>query len=840
MRPQCRRVGTETKTPRQRGRRLASFSGPTDLPVGTVTFLMTDIEGSTRLWDASPRIARQALDRHDRLVVEQVEKNQGQMVEAGREGDSALAVFRQATDAVSCALDIQRALQSELWPVGIQMAVRIAVHTGEAELKSCHYIGGPLYRCARLMAAAHGGEVLLSRATHEMVVDNLRSEVSLRDLGQHRLRDLSRNEHIFQLLHPDLKPDFPPLKSLEPERTNLPQLLTSFVGRQAELAALRKALKESRLVTLTGPGGSGKTRLALELGRDLLGGWPGGVWWVDLTAISDPKALEGGIASALRLHTLGEARERLQAWLSEKKRLLLLDNCEHLVEACADFCRVALARSPELAIVATSREALAVDGEARWPVASLTPEDATELFEKRAKLVAPTYSVSNSNRADVTEICRRLDLLPLGVELAASKVSIMTEKEIARQLDERLDVLSMSRSADARHRTMTAAIDWSYRLLDRAEAALFRRLSIFRGGFDLESAEAVCRDQLVPNVLPTLALLVDKSMVVSQRLADGASRYRLLESQLAYAAQKLTPDESRRFHERHFDYFWRMLVSKTGGPSGPMAFVTPGAADNRWKRREFANLWVAARWARDNREDIGLPLVGHMALIETADAPYVLRWLTDLLSRDYQGPRVGPAGGSPLLLANSAAARLSFRCGDYAGAVRFASDAANLVVPDSTPRWKESRATALHQLGIAYGGLGRFAEARAAFEEGAVLARNLSNRRPANNLQHALGVLSLEEGDSETARSILSSCLAPTAAYDPPGALPGLIQSLANAELACGLLESAEGRWKESLRMSLDLEIPGNAIACLGGLARIASIKLEHAGRFGLLRPTAI
>jgi class 3 adenylate cyclase len=240
-------------------------AGGADLPVGTITFLMTDIEGSTRVWDASPQLAKVGLQRHDRIVLEHIEQNQGQTVEAGREGDSVLAVFRQARDAVTCALDMQRSLQREVWPVGADMRVRIAVHTGEAELRSAHYVGAPLYRCARLMATAHGGQVLISRATEELVADSLPEGVTLRDLGRHRLRDLSRPEHVYQLLHRDLPADFPPLKSLDEPRTNLAQQLTSFVGRQGELGSLKKLIKESRLITLVGAGGIGKSRLAIQL-----------------------------------------------------------------------------------------------------------------------------------------------------------------------------------------------------------------------------------------------------------------------------------------------------------------------------------------------------------------------------------------------------------------------------------------------------------------------------------------------------------------------------------------------------------------------------------------------
>ena len=296
------------------------------LPVGTVTFLMTDIEGSTRAWNSSPHDAKLALERHDRIVLEHVEKNQGHIVESGREGDSILAVFRQATDALTCALNAQRSLQQESWPAGADMKVRIALHTGEAELRSDHYVGAPLYRCSRLLAVAHGGQVLISGATEQLVADSLPDRVSLRDLGQHGLRDIPRPEHIYQLLHPDLAAQFPPLRSIGAERTNLPEPLTTFVGREAELAGLAKLMDQARIVTVIGPGGIGKSRLVIELARRMAGRWADGIWWVDLSPIDDSEQVPGAVAAAMHLGGIGRALEVVNSWLANKRALLVLDS----------------------------------------------------------------------------------------------------------------------------------------------------------------------------------------------------------------------------------------------------------------------------------------------------------------------------------------------------------------------------------------------------------------------------------------------------------------------------------------------------------------------------------
>jgi class 3 adenylate cyclase len=326
------------------------------LPEGTLTFMLTDLQGSTLAWENQPKAM---------ILSISVGAHQGELVEAGREGDSVLAVFKTAATAASCALDVQKNFAVESWPDDLDLRVRVALHTGEAQLRESHYFGPALNRCARLLATCHPGQILLTKATEAMLADEVPPGAELQDLGLHRFKDLARSEQVFQLTDVTRPSKFPPIQSLEHRRTNIPHYLTNFVGRTWDLSALKSALAKSRMVTLTGAGGSGKTRLAAELGSAYLDLWPGGVWWVELAPLSDERQVAGAVVSALELPGRGLALDVVTAWLAVRRAMLILDNCEHLVGGCAQFCDVALQRCAELTILATSREALGVEGEAR-------------------------------------------------------------------------------------------------------------------------------------------------------------------------------------------------------------------------------------------------------------------------------------------------------------------------------------------------------------------------------------------------------------------------------------------------------------------------------------------
>ena len=463
---------------------------------------------------AQPKAMRTAMARYDEILASTVGEHNGNMVEAGREADGVLAVFTTAAAAAECALEIQELFAAESWPDGLAMKLRVAMHTGEAQLRQGHYFDAALNRCARLLTICRPGQILLTKATASMLADGVPAGAALQDLGPHRLKDLNRSEHVFQLDHLARITTSPAIQSLPDQRTNMPHYLTSFVGREAELSALKSLLANSRLVTLTGAGGSGKTRLAVELGWSCLQTWPDGVWWVDLTSVNDPGLVPGAAVATLQLPGRGPALDVVVAWFVRRRALLVLDNCEHLVTACARFCDSLLQRCPELTVLTTTREALGVPGEARWQVSSMAEMDAVALFEARARLAAPEFKVVTSNQETVIQICQHLDGMPLAIELAAARVGMMTEREVLVQLADRFALLTGgSRTAPSRQQTMIATIDWSYRLLDDQEALLLRRLSVFRGGFTLESARAICTRTGDEGVLDALTGLVQKSMV---------------------------------------------------------------------------------------------------------------------------------------------------------------------------------------------------------------------------------------------------------------------------------------------------------------------------------------
>ena len=530
--------------------------GVSDLPTGTVTLLLADVEGSTRLWETQPDEMTAAVARLDQVLVDVVAARDGvRPVEQG-EGDSFVIAFARASDALACALDLQRA---PLAPIRL----RIGIHTGEVRLRDeGNYIGPTINRTARLRELAHGGQTVLSGATELMVVDQLPPDVALTDLGTHPLRDLPRPERVVQLCHPDLRNEFPPLRTPKALVShNLPVQLTSFVGRHEEIRNLREALATNRLVTLTGAGGAGKTRLAVQVAGALAGEFGDGVCYVDLAPITHPVVVPVTAARALGLPDQpGRSTiDTLQQHLRDRHLLLVLDNCEHLLDSSASLVAALLGAAPRLTVLATSREPLGVTGEAGWQVPSLSlADDAIELFADRARLARTGFAVDDDNAGAVTEICRRLDGMPLAIELAAARVRTLSLTEIVDSLHDRFRLLTGgSRIAVRRQQTLRASVDWSHALLTDTERVLFRRLAVFLGGFDLDAAQAVAGADGVQRyqVLDQLTLLVDKSLVVAEN-TGGTTRYRLLETVRQYALEKLGESgEADAVRSRHCDYY---------------------------------------------------------------------------------------------------------------------------------------------------------------------------------------------------------------------------------------------------------------------------------------------
>ena len=587
----------------------------TSTEAATVTFLFTDLEGSTRLWEQNPAEMRHALEAHNGHIQHALDTNGGRIVKYT--GDGALAVFDSVGPAMAAALDAQRALESldagELGPLRARMAIHVAllddVENGCYESDG-DYLGPALHRCARLMATAHGGQVILSEAAAASVEATEHPGVELLDLGRHRLRDLSDRERVFQMLHADLWPEFPPLRSVDAYPGNLPKQATSFVGRERELAELAELVERTGLVTLVGVGGVGKTRHAIHTAAQLIDRYDHGAWLVDLAPISDPELVPATMASALRIRERKgeEIIETICGYLADRSLLLVVDNCEQVVDAVAALVSAVHDAAPRVRCLATSREGLRIGGEQVWHVPVLSmPEpgadlsleeahgyEAVQLFVDRARAGDHRFVLDESNLDAVVDLCRRLDGLPLAIELAAVRSSVMSAPEILSRLDERFGLLTdgVRRGADKRQ-TLRGAIDWSHDLLDPEEQKLFRRLSVFAGGWALGDAEAVATGAGVDagHVLDLLAGLVRKSMVVVTQ-SEGVTRYRLLESLREYGRERLVEaGEEATYRARHGVAFFELVEGLAGDIRGP------GQTDAYAEiRSEFDNIRAAFEW----------------------------------------------------------------------------------------------------------------------------------------------------------------------------------------------------------------------------------------------------
>ena len=577
-----------------------------DLPTGTVSFLFTDLAVSTRLWEQEPEAMGEALARHDGLLRESVSEHGGQVVKGT--GDGILAVFVTTDAAIGAAVDAQIAMAAEPWPVSEALRARMGIHAGAAELRDGDYFGSSVNRAARLMAVAHGGQIVISDAAAVIGRDGLPPGASLVDLGEHRLRDLSHPMRVFQVAHPGLAREFPPLRSLESLPSNLPIQLTSFVGRQREISELCELLTSSRLVTLTGVGGVGKTRLAQQVAAEALPNFADGAWLVELGPVSDPEAIAETIATTLNVpNPAGVPAETvILDDLRRRSLLLVLDNCEHLLDRVAKLVTAINQHCPDVVVLATSREGLALPGERLYAVSALPlPEehasletlaeaDAVQLFIDRASAARQDFRLSAENAEGVVAVCRRLDGVPLALELAAARVTALHPGQIAARLDERFRLLNAGRrSVVERHQTLRATIDWSYDLLTPRERVALERVAVFAGGCTLDAAEAVVADGDIDafEVVDLLARLVEQSLVLAADVGRE-QRYRLLETIRQYAAERLADagdvDATRARHAAHY----RALAAQIGpGLRGP--------DESAWLdvyNTELENLRTAVDW----------------------------------------------------------------------------------------------------------------------------------------------------------------------------------------------------------------------------------------------------
>jgi predicted ATPase/class 3 adenylate cyclase len=576
------------------------------LPTGTVTFVFTDIEGSTERWDRNRSAMQAAVRRHDELMRAAIAEHDGVVFKTI--GDAFCAAFARPEDAVAAALEAQRNLAAGDFSAVDGLRVRAAIHTGTADERDGDYFGPAVNRVARLLAIGHGGQVLVSGVTSDLVQGALPSQTTLRDLGEHRLRDLSRPEYVYQLLAPELAAEFPPLRSLDVLPNNLPLQLTSFIGRETEIAEITALIAEHRLVTIVGSGGVGKTRTSLQVAANLLDGSGDGVWFIELAPLGSADYIPSTVAQALGL-TLpleGDRIENLARALHRKHALLVFDNCEHLVEPAARVIAAILSGCPKVKILASSRQGLGVRGEETYRMPSLdVPREgeagvdgmqtirsaAIALFVERARSADKKFTLTDENAPVIADICRRLDGIPLAIELAASRVKMFSAKQVLERLDERFRMLTGgSRDVLPRQQTLRALIDWSHDLLDNRERLLFRRLGIFVNGFTYEGAVAVGSGEDLDEfeLFDALGSLVDKSLVLAEPQAD-AVRYRLLESTRAYASEKLAEAGELDFAAAsHLGYLrdrfadlWRQTV-RTARPTDLSTALTTELEDIRF------------------------------------------------------------------------------------------------------------------------------------------------------------------------------------------------------------------------------------------------------------------
>ena len=610
------------------------------LPDGVVTFLLTDIEGSTALWDLHPEQMAGALVRHEDLIAEIVDEHAGRLLKSRGEGDATLSVFAKATDAVAAATALQRRLRSEAWPGDVELSTRVALHTGEAQLRDGDYYGGTLNRAARIRGLAAGGEILLSHSTHDVVVDVIATDLVLVALGEHEMKGLRRTELLYGIEGPglQLRDATRVLRTRRVFPGNLPIQVNSMVGRDDQLTELRGLVREHRLVTLTGAGGVGKTRLAVEVAANLADEFPDGVWLVELAPVGDPASVPDAVATALGI-TPKAGRERTEdivESVSGQRSLIVLDNCEHVLRAAADVAGALVTRAHNVQVVATSRENLRLGAEHVWPVPPLDVEagstsPAVELFVERARSVSPTFDLDDPADAEaVTEICRHLDGLALAIELAAARMISMSPTDVRDRLSDRFRLFSGSGDGPEHQQTLRKTVAWSYDLLDDDERALLDRCSVFADGFDLESAAATGGGAEVDEyaVLDLLESLVRKSLITTER-SGGKVRFGLLETIRQFGEERLRAagclDELHRLHASYFAEQAALSWERWNGPDQ--------LAELEWVEREFANLRAAFRWAAaHDMLDCAVAIAAHTTMLTMAMQRFeAVGWVEEIL-----------------------------------------------------------------------------------------------------------------------------------------------------------------------------------------------------------------
>lgn len=803
-------------------------------PTGTVTFLFTDIEGSTKLWEQYPEAMRPALARHDAILRAAVETHHGYTVKML--GDGIHAAFACASDALAAALAAQRALSAELWGEMGPLRVRIALHLGAVEGRDGDYFGPPVNRAARLLSTGHGGQVLLSLATQESVRDGLPPGVGLRDLGTHRLKDLAQPEHIFQLVAPDLPADFPPLTTLDARLNNLPVQPTPLIGREKQVAAVQKMLRRDdvRLVTLTGPGGTGKTRLGLQVAADLLDQFENGAYFINLASISDASLVASAIAQALDVREAGRRPplENVKGFLRDKQLLLLLDNFEQVVSS-APLVSELLATCTRLKILVTSRERLHLRGEHEFSVPPLALPDlkrlpetrpdlvpallsqvaSVTLFIQRAQAVKADFRITNENAAVVAEICARLDGLPLAIELAAARCKLLSPQAIQLRLTNRLAFLSSrARDLPERQRTLRGTMDWSCALLSEDQSKLFQRLSVFVGGCTLEAAESVCRAELPIEIFTDLESLVDKSLLHAQETRNGEPRFFMLETIRGYALERLNESgEAPGIQRQHATFF--LHLAEQAEPK------LTGAEQALWLERlgqDHDNLRAALAWFFEQGEtESAARLAGAVwrYWFVRGYLSQARQWLERCIQQDGALP---VALRAKLLNAAGVITRMQ---GEHAQAQVYLEDSLALCreLGDLS-----GVAGTLNSLGILAQVQGDYALAQRSFEESVALRQQLGDRAGAAVALGNLGVTFQNQGNHTRAAELYEESLSIKRALGDQAGMAMTLINLGAIALGQDDLAKAHPYLNESLQLGRELGDQQNIGICLNNLGMIA------------------
>ena len=846
------------------------------------TFLFTDIEGATERWERNPGALGRAADRFHEVLRGVAERHDGAVFKTA--ADESCLVFRRPEAAVAAALDAQRAIRH----VDLEgMAVRMAVHAGQVELRDGDYFGQAVNRVARLLAAAHGGQVVVSGIVTDLVQGALPPQVTLRDLGQHRLKDLTRPEQVYQLLAPDLPAAFPPLRSLNALPNNLPQQVTSFIGRDAELAEVRALVEGHHLITLTGSGGLGKTRISLQVGADLLGSFRDGVWLLEMAPLTDGTLVAETAAAlfGLTIQATLPTIETVANFLHDKRMLLILDNCEHVVEGAARLAGAIVAQCPAVRLLVSGRQALGLPREHVYRVPPLAvparPESvtaieamsygATQLFVERAEAAVGAFALTDEHAPIVCEICRRLDGIPLALELAAPRLKMLTPSGLLARLKDRFRLLTGGdRTALPRQQTLKATLEWSYNLLSAAEQLMVQRLSVFGGSWTMDAATTVAAGETIEpaEVFDLVGSLIDKSLIVPIAAPSGEGRYRLLESTRQFGLERLLASGGGD-RRRVFAEFIEALFEK---------------ADNAWHNTpteawlaryepELDNVRTALEWALGEHGDpvLGGRITSRTILLfgELSLLSEIRRWsaaalaavgpdiapdvearilLSHLFGADFGNPRLEPAARRAVELCRATGDRLGLasalrllgavlaRPGDTAAAEEYLREAEALL--RTVPRTKEL-GSVLSILSVARELSGDARAALALAEESLAIARALGYRAGIEINAANLAELEFSQGNVVSAVKRAREALETTRRSGNLRLSAGILGNLAGYLLASDNVPGAAQAARESLRLAGALAWDYWVCICIEHLALVAALLGKPAAAARLLGYTS-